>query len=397
MEPLTPREKLAAARQRIGNVTPYFTGTVSFLVPHEDMSIPTMGVSRDCVLYFNSQWVSEQTVAALAFSLVHECLHLLDKHADRLEPLYPDDHELRNHGADLAINPAVKKLGYPAPKKILWPAQYKMPDGNTAEWYCEQLLKNKDWRQQIKLVPGGGHCGSCATHSLPNESEVGRTKAEIDRMRKDTAAAIKDAAGRGSVPGDLLRWAEGELTPPKVRWQDVLARAIRRGYGSRPGFAEYTYQKPSRRQWCLGRGALIQSHYQPIPNVLSVVDSSGSMGPDELRSAVSEVVAVLRSVGAPVWIGSCDADLNGEPKQVWDVAQIQIRGGGGTDFAPPFVWLAKRRNRGPSLVIYLTDGDGAAPAACPPGVDVVWVLVGKHARKPDFAGEPFGSFVFTDQ
>jgi predicted metal-dependent peptidase len=65
------------------------------------------------------------------------------------------------------------------------------------------------------------------------------------------------------------------------------------------------------------------------------------------------------------------------PKQLLD----GLRGGGGTDFRPVFDELSKVRPR-PDVLIFITDGGGWAPELPPPGIKVIWLLVGSHKMKP---------------
>src|SRR5690606_25788821 len=56
----------------------------------------------------------------------------------------------------------------------------------------------------------------------------GITDAEGQAIRRDVATKIKETSnGRGTVPAGWQVWADAELLPPKVRWQDKL-RAIAR-------------------------------------------------------------------------------------------------------------------------------------------------------------------------
>ena len=53
---------------------------------------------------------------------------------------------------------------------------------------------------------------------------------------------------------------------------------------------------------------------------------------------------------------------------------------GGTDFRPPFVYVAKHPEIEPSCFIYITDGYGPAPDN-PPLYPVLWILTG-DGEKP---------------
>ena len=129
--------------------------------------------------------------------------------------------------------------------------------------------------------------------------------------------------------------------------------------------------------------------YSPSPRIACVIDTSGSMGRDDLIEAMSEVDGVLKEVEGEVTIGICDAAMHGGLRKVRTTAEAcaMLEGGGGTDFRPIFEALddAPKHER-PHVVIVATDGDGPAPHEPPRDVTVIWLLVGSHAVTPYASG-----------
>lgn len=261
--------------------------------------------------------------------------------------------------------------------------------------------------------PGPGWCGSGAGRKLPGEPEStsgkgegegdgdskgggedygkvrGRTKAELDRVRREVARSAQDHSekSRGTVPGGILRWAGDILKPPRIRWQDKLARFTRSAVAYRAGAVDYKYERPSRRQYGTGFGygkPIFPCMRQPVPNVLVVVDTSGSMGQGELKTALQETNGVLMQTGAKVQFMSCDAAVHGigEVRNWRDMLPL-LKGGGGTSFCPAFEAIPKCKPK-PDVIIFVTDGCGDAPATPPPGIKVIWLLVGSHKQEPYF-------------
>jgi predicted metal-dependent peptidase len=244
-----------------------------------------------------------------------------------------------------------------------------------------------------KQGPTVGHCGSCAGHANPDEpadvkdaagKALGRSPAEIERIRRVTAQRVQQeaASGRGLVPGELERWAGSVLRPPEVDWRTQLARIVRAAVAYRPGAVDSGWLRPSRRQAGLGWGAgvpRLPSLRMPTPRVAVVVDTSGSMGTDELNAALVETRGVLMALGAEITICACDADVHGI-KQVASIeeAAAMLAGGGGTDMRPSFAALAEAHPR-PEVVIVCTDGligDGY-PEVEPTWCRAVWVVIGQ--------------------
>lgn len=243
---------------------------------------------------------------------------------------------------------------------------------------------------------GGGWCGSCAGRPVPNEPDAGdpdaRTDAEMERGVREVASAIRDfaAKNRGKLPGELARWADTALEPPKVPWRQKLGTVCRRAVAWSLGAIQHRYDAPSRRQAGIGYGGgrpVLPRLRRPVPRVVVAVDTSGSMSTNELSVAMSEVDGVLKAVGAEVDFISIDADIHSELK-VHDVksAIAALKGGGGTDFRPLFERIEQMRPR-PDVCVFATDGYGPAPAVPPAGLQVVWLLIGKNPNVPASWGE----------
>jgi predicted metal-dependent peptidase len=257
---------------------------------------------------------------------------------------------------------------------------------------------------------GQGACGSCAGHPTKGEPAgtvaegEGRSEAELDRIRRQVAQSIREhvqaGKSRGTVPGDLARWAEEMLAPPKVDWRAQLAQACRAAVAYRAGAVTTTWLKPSRRQAGLGWGVgapIMPAMHAPVPRVAVIVDTSGSMGAGQgspLAEAGAEIAGVLRDVGAAVTIAACDAAVHGirECSTIADACGA-LQGGGGTNMTPAFTALGKREPR-PEVVIVLTDGwigDGY-PAREPEWCRTVWCVVGGNTSKPC----PWGETIFVE-
>ncbi|WP_373871556.1 VWA-like domain-containing protein [Actinoplanes utahensis] len=120
-----------------------------------------------------------------------------------------------------------------------------------------------------------------------------------------------------------------------------------------------------------------------MPRVAVVVDTSGSMGPDELGAVLGEVAGVLRAVGIGrnrVTVLSCDADVH-TVRRVNTVGEVTLEGGGGTDMRVGIDQALGGPER-PHIIIVLTDGHTPWPDTSPGSVRVVAGLVGDHAPEP---------------
>ena len=399
---LNARSKLAAARLRAVRTAPYFASALIGLVPRE---VPlgtlskdgTLGVSKRGVLSYEAAAVDRWTTEELSGVLLHEVSHWLRNHADRCERA-GYDHKLFNEAGDLEINDDLVAMGVKLPDSPLLPVRYGFKDGCTAEEYYGLLKKNEpppDPNQPPpppSTTPGSGGCGGCAGNPNAGEDDndpgaPGRSDADMGNIRREVAEAIKSAAshGRGSVPAGWERWADVAVQAPQIPWQSKLARLCRTAVAYRAGAVDYRHSRPSRRQSAVGYGPgkpVLPGLISPMPRAAFVLDTSASCGTQEVSEGVAEAGSIMRTLGVPIDFCAADAAVHSlaEVKSARDILPL-IKGGGGTDFRPVFEALLKRKPR-PELVVFATDGDGPAPDAPPPGMRVIWLLVGPYKRKP---------------
>lgn len=88
------------------------------------------------------------------------------------------------------------------------------------------------------------------------------------------------------------------------------------------------------------------------------IDSSGSIGTEEINEFISEIVGISRSfANLNMTLIVCDAKVHDvyEIRNGFDLKDIKIRGGGGTDATPIVKWLEENKPYA-KLWIYLTDG-----------------------------------------
>ena len=414
---LTDGQRLSAAILAAEQRFPYFATGFSGLV-RRFAPVRTMAMTKTGILLVDPDFLAAITAPQAGEVVSHELLHLLRRHCDRMDAIPQVNREIAGVAVDLEINDDLKEELLPADPSL--PKKYGLKDGQLAEEYYDALLKQAQKQAQQQAKAGGGEDGDgegkdsksngkadvargrCGSGSggppVDGEPEGAagakpRSSADLDRIRRDVAEAIQQHVaqkGRGSVPGGLLVWAESELQPPKVRWQDQLRRAIRAGVATIAGRVDYTRTRFSRRQAAFGAVAralggstpLMPALCAPRPRVAFGVDTSGSMGHDELVRAVSEAQGCLRAIGTPITFLACDAAVH-ETREVRTAAELasQLKGGGGTDFRPVFQAVEELRPK-VDLFVFVTDGQGPAPAQAPRGFETIWVLVGPYSSAP---------------
>ncbi|WP_308169808.1 vWA domain-containing protein [Acrocarpospora catenulata] len=372
------RVKLLAARYRAATDRPYLATALYALsiVPSE--RVPTMGVDRHWRCYVSPAFVAATPVPELAAVWIHEVAHLLRDHhgrADRLPAADQRDRLRINIAQDCEINDDLLADHLPLPPGRMEPGLFGLPTGGLFEEYVPHLPS------QTHLLD----CGSGAHgHAVPWELGEGPARlgpVEADALRRQTAEAMRaHRRARGTLPEGWRRWAD-QVLEPVVDWRRMLAGAVREAVAWAGGAIDYTYRRPSRRTSAL-RGVVLPSLRRPLPRVAIVIDTSGSMGEEELATALTEVTGVLREVGVRgnrVTVLACDADVHAVSR-VTSVDQVTLAGGGGTDMRVGITAALAAPDR-PHVIITLTDGHTPWPAE-PSSCRLIAVLIRPDSLEP---------------
>jgi predicted metal-dependent peptidase len=415
---LRPEQRLAAARAAHAKFLPYFESSVLSLVPYEVPGLGTLGVTADSILVIDSevfcQWTADEAGAVVG----HEWLHIYLQHEKRfqalvasgvltIDPNLPDDirdqpdRMLWNDAADMEDNGILLEVGMPLPSitqkdgSVSTPVtaeSAKFPKGLTAEQYLHLMLEQrKNGGRGPRGVASGNHPG-CGTGSggnaLPGEPDkgtpLGREPIEQEMQRIQASQGIVAAAKKsiGSVPGQLLRIAERDIPDARVRWEDELLSEVTNSIEYLSGTGDYTWEIRSPHQAALELqmdedAPVLPGEHQPTVEVAGVIDTSGSMGEDELTLATGEVKGILDAVGgANITFMAIDCKVQ-ELARVNSVQEVLalLKGGGGTDFKPAFSHLFRKADPKPNIVVYVTDGWGDAPKEQPEWLDkAIWVI-----------------------
>jgi len=199
---------------------------------------------------------------------------------------------------------------------------------------------------------------------------------ELRRIEEEWKQRVINAASRsktiGKIPMGLQRYID-ELIEPKIDWRTYLYRFITDGIPN-----DYTYSRKNKRSDSFGY--YMPSYIKEKLEVAVFIDTSGSIGDDELKEFKSECVGIARAFeNINMILGYCDAKVQGEPLEVanGNIAKImesKAQGGGGTDMREIFKWLKKHDNTSEIVVIF-TDGYTPYPTKEEIGNrQVLWVM-----------------------
>jgi len=411
-------KKLVSARTRLILDKPFLGALVLRLPMSEgDPSWCETTFSDGRTMYYNAAFIESLDIEQTQFALSHEALHCALSH------FYRRGHRIKARwdlACDYAVNPLLINDGLKPTPGAVYQKDYV---GMTAEeiYPClddedEDLEQesdsdendghenrhqndadNEDNNNQDSKDENQGDSGNGDSEKQPEPDENAEGTGNQQREKQGNgsggapepepmsgqeledlntqwqqrlAAAAQMAHQRGQIDVEMARLVDF-LLQPRLPWRMLLQR-----YMSMTARDDYSYARPSSRR---GNPAVYPSLRSSETSVVVVIDTSGSISEEEIGEFISEIDAIKSHVRARVTLLTCDSDLNhGCPWffEPWDefVRDIEIQGGGGTNFRPPFAWVDDQ-DRSPDLLIYFTDARGTFPQA-EPMYPVLWLVKG---------------------
>lgn len=220
------------------------------------------------------------------------------------------------------------------------------------------------------------------------EGQGGRMR--IDRMqgwKKIIAEAAQLAKQQGKLPAGLERRIEGVLDS-KMNWKQRLYK-----YVVSQIIYDYSWNRPHKRG--MGLGVYLPDTVKESVHIVVSIDTSGSIGGNELQEFLSELIAIGNSfVNIKMDIIICDAAVH-ETYQltrdnVDDIMSMKISGGGGTSHIPVYDYV-KENIHDCKVLINFTDGYTSFPEDPEDhAFESLWVL-NKHSC--DEKDVPFGEVI----
>lgn len=216
--------------------------------------------------------------------------------------------------------------------------------------------------QDQEPVQDPGGCG--AVDDAPVDE---KTEQEAE-WRVAVSQAAQLARSQGCMPASLERMVQA-IVYTKVPWTVLL-----RDFVERTARNDYNWSRANVR--FMGQGVILPTLINDeIPTLVIAVDTSGSIDDNTLAQFSEEVSTILGVFETTIHVVYCDAKVQGteEYTRADLPLHLQNKGGGGTDFRPPFQWV-EEQGITPACLIYLTDLYGDFPTE-EPDYPVMWVTV----------------------
>lgn len=328
----------------VTNASPMFNG-------QEVKTLATNGTD----LVVNTDYFEALPLSRAITALKHEALHVALMHPFRRGARTPTRW---NQAGDYVINDKLSKEGGDLGEG--WLISPGFTDMSSEQVYA----------QLPPEPPGGGKGGGQGQGSGSGDGQPGKndnpdndvleapdkSEAAEAQARATVAKAINVAKAMGKMPGDLKEMLE-DILSPKVDWKEVLRRFM-----TDVNKSDYSFARPNRRMISQGYYLPTRHGMDSMRNIAVVIDTSGSMGDEELKQMFGEVCgAVEDSCPGKVTVVYCDAAVNHVDKfedtpTADDVRHSAKRvGGGGTDLTRALDWIDEHVDD-PACCIVMTDG-----------------------------------------
>jgi predicted metal-dependent peptidase len=318
-----------------------------------DDTTPTAKTNGLDVMY-GRKFVDSLTDKALAFVILHENMHKAYRHLVVWQSLHKKDAELANAACDYVINLQIRDYD-PDGHDVEMPMD---AEGNVMG-LIDEKYRGMDSAEVFRLLEeeyGGKGKGKGGNgfdeHDWENASEADKEEV-VNEIEK---ALRQGAILAGKMGGDVSRELQDLLTP-KINWKEALRDFVKT---TTQGKDQTTWRRLHKRY--IGMDIIMPSTYdEKVGSILVGIDTSGSIGSEELGQFLGEVKSICDEV-SPEKIDLLYWDTRVAGHEVYHNSELsslvestQAKGGGGTDpdCVPKFM---KKENLEPECVIMLTDG-----------------------------------------
>ena len=359
-----------------------------------DDKIPTACTDGRNEMY-GKEFTDSLTDAELRFVILHENYHKLYRHLTTWKHLCDENVQLANMAMDYVINLKItddNKDGFAVmPEMGLLDEKYR--DMDTAQVF--KLLKDNppedsggDGEGDSGSGSGSsdGQQGNKSPQGFDQHDWAGASEMSADEQRelaKDIDEAIRQGAMIAGKMGSGGDRDLAELLEPQINWREVLREFIT---STCAGNDYSTWQRPNRRY--VSAGVYMPSGIsEQVGELVIAIDTSGSIGQNELGHFLSEVKSICEVVKPDkvrllYWDTKICQDEKYEMHEIDElVKSTKPKGGGGTTVECVPEHMTKEGIK-PQACIVLTDGflgGSWGKWSCP----VLWCIIDNKSATAD--------------
>ena len=295
--------------------------------------------------------------------ILHENLHIGLRHHIHGADMFKEDGDRANKAADYVVNDMIMEIS----KK--YPDLVQLPKGGL----YDPKYHNMSMRDVYKLLPtkkGGGGGGGKPDKDGVQGSGSGDGEYEFDKhdfgkgLTQEEAKDMDGQIDRAIREGALLAGRLGidlpraitDMLNPVIDWKKELAEFVS---ASCKGKDEYTWRKFNRR--LISNDIYLPTvENETIGEVVVAIDTSGSIGQEQLNEFASELVSICEAVSPDaVRVLWWDTKVHGEQIFTDNYDQIgsmlKPLGGGGTRVSSVAEYINKKKINAECVLVF-TDG-----------------------------------------
>ena len=392
MKPLL-KKKISEAKAKLLVDYPYFGTLASKLELHQNDNIQTY-LSDGIRFEYNDDYLLGLSQAELGFALSNGAMHAALAYENRQKGRMSWLWQL---ATDHAINTMLAANGLEPPMAIELDPRFEGMYAEEIYAVLKDEIRNEEFDDDESNETGFNEENRRKQAQMKNaegdhDPDKKREKMEVENVEQRVAdeemfeqfanEALEKIAAQGDLPLDIERFFTVTDTN-RVDWRRELYHAIDRHYRD-----NYRMMPPSKK--LLYRGIYLPSLYSDTLRLTIAVDSSGSVDESLLSLFISEVESIL--IHFPNYVIDmivCDAKIQGYRQFLsGEALEIEIKGGGGTDFRPVFSFIDEKLEI-PSLLLYFSDTKGTFPEI-EPMHETIWI-------SSEICDVPFGRVLVIEE
>jgi predicted metal-dependent peptidase len=392
--PVSPSltRKISRAKAKLLVEYPYFGTLASRLELSRNDDIGSF-LSDGTRFEFNDDYLEGLSLDELGFALANGAMHAALAHEsrqmDRMGWLW-------QLATDYAINAMLVENGLARPESIHYDPRF---DGMYAEEiyaHLKEEIKNEEFddneandtgfneqnrrhQQQMQNAEGDrdakGHRPRMEVENDYRPAQIGTAEEQFEQIARE---ALEKTRKMGELPGGIDRFFTIG-TEPKIDWRHELHMIVDHYYRN-----DYRMMPPSKK--LLYAGTYLPSLDSDMFKAVIAIDSSGSVDAVLLGNFIAEIESLMLNFpNYRLEVLVCDAKVQSHATFVGgDVLEVELKGGGGTDFRPVFDYIDANLPD-TQLLLYFTDLQGRFPPG-EPLYEIVWIV-------PETAEAPFGRVI----
>ena len=330
--------------------------------------------------------------------ILHENLHIGLRHHLHGADMFREDGDKANKAADYVVNDMITEISKKYPELV------QLPKGGL----YDPQYHNMSMREVYKLLKskkGGGGGGGKPDKEGEKGSGSGGGEYEFDKhdfgkpMTQEEAKEMDGKIDRAIREGALLAGRLGidlprsisDMLNPVIDWKKELADFVT---SSCKGKDEYTWRKFNRR--LISNDIYLPTvENETIGEVVVAIDTSGSIGQQQLNEFASELVSICEAVSPDaVRVLWWDTKVHGEQLFTDNYDQIgsmlKPLGGGGTRVSSVAEYINKKKINAECVLVF-TDGYLESDVVWNISAPTLWMITENKNWTP-----PTGKKVFME-